>query len=258
VRVCCRSSAISWPTPSSSPRSEPSRSRPGPKRVRGGEDRVAIESRGHRPGRSRRGGGAHLLAVRAGRCLLAPAWRPRSWPSCRAAGWPCHGRRYQRWKRRPGEGLALHRAHRSALAIDLALSPLPTGRQQAAMPSRPSASREILCVDDNATQPLRPIGAMLRAAGHSATSAVRGRGAGNPAPGASSTLCMLDMVMPEMDGLDDPCPSADEGGGPNARTPVIACTANVLPDQVASLREGRNGGRPGQADRSARPCYEAI
>jgi CheY-like chemotaxis protein len=44
------------------------------------------------------------------------------------------------------------------------------------------------------------------------------------------------MVRPEMDGLET-LSRLRTGGGPNARTPVIACTANVLPDQVASYRE---------------------
>ena len=42
--------------------------------------------------------------------------------------------------------------------------------------------------------------------------------------------------MPEMDGLET-LSRLRTGGGPNAETPVIACTANVLPDQVASYRQ---------------------
>ena len=47
---------------------------------------------------------------------------------------------------------------------------------------------------------------------------------------------MLDMVMPGMDGLETLAKLRD-GGGPNADTPVIACTANVLPDQVEAYRK---------------------
>ena len=44
-------------------------------------------------------------------------------------------------------------------------------------------------------------------------------------------LVLLDMVMPEMDGLDM-LARLRSGPGLNADTPVVACTANVLPDQV--------------------------
>jgi CheY-like chemotaxis protein len=44
-------------------------------------------------------------------------------------------------------------------------------------------------------------------------------------------LVLLDMVMPEMDGLEV-LARLRSGPGLNAATPVVACTANVLPDQV--------------------------
>ena len=49
------------------------------------------------------------------------------------------------------------------------------------------------------------------------------------------SLLFTDMVMPDMDGLDV-LARLRAGGGLNVETPVIACTANVLPDQLEAYR----------------------
>jgi CheY-like chemotaxis protein len=59
-------------------------------------------------------------------------------------------------------------------------------------------------------------------------------------------IVLLDMVMPDMDGLDVLAHLRREAG-PNSHTPVIACTANVLPDQIAAYRKA------GSADVIAKP-----
>ena len=48
-------------------------------------------------------------------------------------------------------------------------------------------------------------------------------------------LVLMDMQMPRMDGLET-LAKIRASGGPNAEIPVIACTANVLPDQVEAYR----------------------
>ena len=105
--------------------------------------------------------------------------------------------------------------------------------------------REILCVDDNVRN-LFVISAMLRAAGHGAIECGSGAEALEILKRRKVDVVLLDMVMPEMDGFDV-IARLREGGGPNADTPVIACSANVLPDQIEAYR------RAGTADVLAKP-----
>ena len=49
-------------------------------------------------------------------------------------------------------------------------------------------------------------------------------------------VVLLDMVMPDMDGIDM-LERLRAMGGVNRGTPVIACTANVLPDQIEAYRK---------------------
>ena len=170
-----------------------------------------------------------------------------------------------------GLGLGLHVARRLALAMggDIELKTeagegsrftvrieAPLSRQESGLQVKPSSppeaandtdmiGREILCVDDNERN-LFVIGAMLRAAGHSATTCASGAEALDILAKRKFDLVMLDMVMPEMDGLET-LSRLRSGGGPNAETPVIACTANVLPDQVEAYRKA------GTADVLAKP-----
>ena len=105
--------------------------------------------------------------------------------------------------------------------------------------------REILCVDDNVRN-LYVISAMLRAAGHGAIECGSGAEALEILKHRKVDVVLLDMVMPEMDGFDV-IARLREGGGPNVDTPVIACSANVLPDQIEAYR------RAGTADVLAKP-----
>lgn len=161
-------------------------------------------------------------------------------------------------RRHGGLGLGLHVAHRLAHAMggDITLetklgegsrftvrieAPLAdeaierAANETASSDAEAVGQRDVLCVDDNPRN-LFVIGAMLRAAGHSTTECRSGAEALDILAGRKFDVIMLDMVMPEMDGLET-LSRLRTGGGPNARTPVIACTANVLPDQVASYRE---------------------
>jgi PAS domain S-box-containing protein len=99
---------------------------------------------------------------------------------------------------------------------------------------------EILCVDDNARN-LYVICAMLRAAGHGAIECTSGPEALEILRRRKVDLVLLDMVMPEMDGFDV-LARLRESGGPNAETPVIACTANVLPAQLEAYEKAGTAG----------------
>lgn len=160
-------------------------------------------------------------------------------------------------RRYGGLGLGLHVARRLATAMggDITLETMPgegsrfTVRIDAPiaqdMPARDAPSnagayeqagaRDVLCVDDNPRN-LFVISAMLRAAGHSTTECSSGAEALEILGRRKFDVIMLDMVMPDMDGLET-LSRLRTGGGLNAETPVIACTANVRPDQVASYRE---------------------
>ncbi len=99
---------------------------------------------------------------------------------------------------------------------------------------------EILCVDDNARN-LYVISAMLRAAGHNAIECGSGADALEILRRRKVDLVLLDMVMPEMDGFDV-IARLRAGGGLNAQTPVIACTANVLPAQLEAYEKAGAAG----------------
>jgi len=160
-------------------------------------------------------------------------------------------------RRHGGLGLGLHVARRLANAMggDITLETTPDGgsrftvrieapvtQEVPARDAPPSAfaqpeteARDVLCVDDNPRN-LFVISAMLRAAGHSTTECSSGAEALEVLDRRKFDVIMLDMVMPDMDGLET-LSRLRTGGGLNSLTPVIACTANVLPDQVASYRQ---------------------
>ncbi len=160
-------------------------------------------------------------------------------------------------RRHGGLGLGLHIARRLAIAMggDVELetesgrgsrftvrikAPVTAGAGRKAgdvSPGDPGGLpvRNVLCVDDNPRN-LYVIGAMLRAAGHHTTECASGGEALDLMSREKFDVVLLDMVMPEMDGLDV-LARLRAGGGPNAATPVIACTANVLPAHVDSYRK---------------------
>lgn len=161
-----------------------------------------------------------------------------------------------------GLGLGLFIARRLAVAMggDISLETCP-GRgsrftvrvdaplaTSAAAPVRPDETAPdpehrrltILCVDDNARN-LYVLAAMLRAAGHHAIECTSGIEALDILDRAKVDIVLLDMVMPEMDGFDV-LARLRAGEGPNALTPVIACTANVLPAQLEAYHKAGASG----------------
>lgn len=158
-------------------------------------------------------------------------------------------------RRHGGLGLGLYVARRLAKALggDIALDSEPgkgarftvtvdaplslVSRPVAALdaPAPSTATKDILCVDDNPRN-LFVLSALLRAAGHRTTECASGLEALELLASRRFDLVLLDMVMPDLDGLGV-LSRLRESRGINQATPVIACTANVLPDQVAAYRE---------------------
>jgi CheY-like chemotaxis protein len=100
--------------------------------------------------------------------------------------------------------------------------------------------KQVLCIDDNPRN-LYVLVEILKAAGHMPTEVASGREALKLLGEKKFDVVLLDMVMPDMDGLDM-LARLRAGGGINQETPVIACTANVLPDQVESYLSAGTAG----------------
>ena len=133
---------------------------------------------------------------------------------------------------RPGEG------SRFAVTVEAPLSGVAAPSRDTPPPANDQTEvepKEILCVDDNARN-LYVLGAMLRAAGHRTTEVSSGAEALGQLAMRKFDVVLLDMVMPDMDGIDM-LERLRSMGGVNRETPVIACTANVLPDQVEAYRK---------------------
>jgi CheY-like chemotaxis protein/anti-sigma regulatory factor (Ser/Thr protein kinase) len=156
-------------------------------------------------------------------------------------------------RRHGGLGLGLHVARRLAVAMGgdveletragegsrftvhiaapLCEAPAPEPAVQA---EGEMQAKDVLCVDDNPRN-LYVIGAILKAAGHRAVEVSSGAEALKELADRKFDVILLDMVMPDMDGFEVMA-HLRHSGGVNQATPVIACTANVLPDQVAAYR----------------------
>jgi CheY-like chemotaxis protein len=88
-----------------------------------------------------------------------------------------------------------------------------------------AATRDILIVDDN-DRHLDILSSILRGVGHDVETCRSGAEALPRLSGRRYDALVLDMVMPEINGM---VVAAQMREGPlNKRTPVIACTANVM------------------------------
>ena len=115
----------------------------------------------------------------------------------------------------------------------------------------------VLLAEDHATNQYL-IDAYLRAAGHSVVMVANGGEAVAAAARGGFDVVLMDVQMPELDGL-----AATRAiralPGPAARVPIIALTANAMPgDREACLAAGMNDylSKPidvGGAARGARP-----
>ena len=123
------------------------------------------------------------------------------------------------------------RAQAVPTAIDLAGAPLE--------------GLKILVVEDNPTNRMIAV-KMLESLGASAWTASDGASGVAAAAGAVFDLILMDIQMPDMDGLEA-CRRIRALNGPSASTPIIALTANVLAHQRETyLAAGMDGvvGKP--------------
>ncbi|RAK62138.1 ATP-binding protein [Phenylobacterium kunshanense] len=114
-------------------------------------------------------------------------------------------------------------------------APAATAQAETA-PEPESPQRPRVLIVDDAPVNCELVGAMLEAAGYEVTFAYDGAEAVETAGAATYDLILMDMQMPVMDG-----PSAARAirgaGGPNADTPIVAVSANVLPMHVHACLE---------------------
>jgi CheY-like chemotaxis protein len=105
----------------------------------------------------------------------------------------------------------------------------------AAEPAAPARSLRVLVVDDVATNRLL-LTALLTRLGHAASLAEDGIKAVEAAALTPFDLILMDLHMPAMDGFMA-AQAIRSGGGPNAATPVVALSADVLPETARACRE---------------------
>ncbi|TNF19231.1 MAG: response regulator [Rhodobacteraceae bacterium] len=92
----------------------------------------------------------------------------------------------------------------------------------------------ILVVEDNAIN-LDVARDMISRLGHSVTPARTGREGVAAATAEAFDLILMDIAMPEMDGLAAAC-AIRSSGGASAKTPIVALTANVRPEDRDRFR----------------------
>jgi PAS domain S-box-containing protein len=128
----------------------------------------------------------------------------------------------------PGKGSTFHFtiAMRETAAPDIA--------EIGAMRSAAKASARILVAEDIYINQVI-VGSMLKAAGHAVTIVNNGAEAVAAVQCGDYDLILMDMEMPEMDGIAA-TRAVRALGAPIADIPIVALTANAMPEQIARCR----------------------
>ncbi|AOZ70698.1 hypothetical protein LPB142_16290 [Rhodobacter xanthinilyticus] len=131
----------------------------------------------------------------------------------------------------PGQG--------STFRFSLALPLLDPVQDQPPRPGRPSqasqtSTLDVLMIEDNANNRL-VLGEMLTRLGHRVTEAEDGAQGLIAAAQRRYDLILMDISMPNMDGLQATAALRDQPG-PNVATPIIALTAHAMPDEQQRFR----------------------
>jgi PAS domain S-box-containing protein len=155
--------------------------------------------------------------------------------------------------------IALHSAPGQGTTISVRL-PAPPARQDRKPRRAPAADLcglRVLVADDNQTN-RRILDGMLRGLGLSVTLADDGRAALDAFRPGQFDLLLLDIAMPELDGIEALARiRAREGAAGVAPTPAIAVTANAMQHQVQEYLEAGFAGHVAKPFRKA-ALAEAI
>jgi CheY-like chemotaxis protein/anti-sigma regulatory factor (Ser/Thr protein kinase) len=118
--------------------------------------------------------------------------------------------------------------------------PTPIPPAEAATTAAPLPARRVLLVDDIAMN-RDVVGAFLRSAGHEVWLAENGQDGIRLASEQSVDVILMDVRMPEMDGLEA-TRQIRALPAPHGQVPILALTAGVLPEQIAECEaSGMNG-----------------
>jgi CheY-like chemotaxis protein len=110
-----------------------------------------------------------------------------------------------------------------------------------AVPVAPSTCGRLLLVVDDIEMNRAVVGGFLGAAGHSVELAESGKDAVRRASEHRFDLILMDVRMPEMDGLEA-TRRIRALPGPANQVPILALTANAFPEQIAQcLKAGMDG-----------------
>jgi signal transduction histidine kinase/HPt (histidine-containing phosphotransfer) domain-containing protein/ActR/RegA family two-component response regulator len=149
----------------------------------------------------------------------------------------------------PGRGSRFWFTARLQPGQESAAAAVPEARQGAAMVRQRCSAARLLLVEDNAIN--REVALdLLRSTGLAVDTAENGREALEKARAVAYDLILMDMQMPEMNGLE--ATRAIRAGSARPRTPILAMTANAFAEDRQACREA------GMDDFLAKPVDPAM
>ena len=150
----------------------------------------------------------------------------------------------------PGEGSTFW------VRLPMAAAPKPKPRERRPETKAVLPQLDILVVEDNEIN-LQVARSMLKREGHRVTTATDGRSGVDAADSKRFDLIFMDISMPVLDGLQA-TQLIRSGAGPSQKTPIIALSANVLPqDKERFLDAGMDAflGKPLTLDALRRALF---